>query len=150
MALLAEDGHATRIGTADPLISPRYAATPDSWLDVSLVGSPAVFVQACEGRSLGTALLFQGFGVESLSVDAAGSDPPDANSSIGYARLEDDGSASVDPWNPFFTTMAGIGVTRSERGPAIACRPGSGWVLVYEIADSGSGLSRGLFLALPY
>jgi hypothetical protein len=92
--------------------------------------------------------MFEAHGRERVDLDVAGGEPPRPNSSIGYARIED-GEIVPDPFIPVFTTMAGVAVTRSEHGPAISCEGGI-WMLYYEASDPATGLSEGLFRALPY
>ncbi len=132
-----------------PVLVPSGAGSEPTWTELTAVGSPLLFRQDCTPGWSGPALLFEATGLEHVELEVAGGDPPAANASLGYARLEADGTLAVDPRGPVFTTMAGLAVTRSEHGPAIACRAGS-WVLVYGASDPVSGLEEGLFEALPY
>jgi len=132
-----------------PALTPSGAGTEPWWSDITSVGSPMLFRQDCVPGWSGVALLFEATGIERVDLDVDGGEPPAPNASVGYARLEEDGALLVDPRGPLFTTMAGLGVTRSEHGPALSCRSGS-WELFYGASDPVSGAGEGLFMALPY
>jgi hypothetical protein len=140
-------GACERLGS-EPSLDPGRAGSDPWWESVASVGSPFLFVQDCDPGWTGTGLLFEGVGLERINLDVHGAEPSEVNSSVGYARLEG-GALTPDPFNPLYTTMAGLAVTRSEHAPAIVCSSGV-WNLYYEASDPGSGLSEGLFSALPY
>ncbi|MBW2263522.1 MAG: hypothetical protein JRG91_16295 [Deltaproteobacteria bacterium] len=145
---LSRDGGVLPLSTG-PVLQPSSAGTAPYWTDLSAVGSPQLFRQDCAPGWTGPTLLFEATGLERIDLEVEGGDPPVPNASVGYARLDADGSLVVDPRGPMFTTMAGLAVTRSEHGPAISCRAGS-WTLYYGASDPVSGLAQGLFLALSY
>jgi hypothetical protein len=135
--------------STSPTLTPAGAGEEPWWSDITSVGSPLLFRQDCAAGWTGAALLFEATGLERVDLEVAGGDPPAPNASVGYARLDGDGALLVDPRGPLFSTMAGLGVTRSEHGPALSCRSGS-WELFYEASDPVSGAPEGLFVALPY
>jgi hypothetical protein len=137
-----------REGLAEGPILTADRVESGMWTEVTSVGSPFLFEQACAGRQGGIAMLFEAVGLERIDVQVAGAAPPLPNASVGYARLVE-GTASVLPSGPFYTTMAGVAVTRSEGTPVIVCSD-HGWVLYYVASDPSTGLSSGLFRALPY
>jgi hypothetical protein len=148
LARLSPAGVATVLSPY-PALTPTGAGAEPWWSDISSVGSPLLFRQDCAAGWSGAALLFEATGLERIDLGVEGGDPPVPNASVGYARLVGDDLLAVDPRGPVFTTMAGLAVTRSEHGPAIACRSGS-WELVYAASDPVSGAGEGLFVALPY
>lgn len=140
-------GAGSRIGSG-PVLVPGETGEDPHWTSIESLGSPFLFVQECGPGWSGTGLLFEATGLERIDLTLGGADPPEPNASVGYARL-DGVEVVVDPYNPLFTTTAGIAVTRSEHAPAIVCSQGV-WTLYYEASDPGTGLSEGLFRALSY
>jgi hypothetical protein len=149
LASLDATGAAVRLDPS-PAITAAEAGTGPWWEVTGDVGSPELFGQRCgPGAYGGVAVLFEARGLEWIGVDPGGAGPPLANLSVGYARVDRSGGVSVDPRNPFFDTMAGIGATRSENTPAIGC-VGGRWTLLYTASDPADPAVEGLFEALAF
>lgn len=148
LARLEPSGEAARISSS-PALTPSRAGTEPHWSALEWLGAPFLFMQECTPGWTGVGLVFEARGLERVDLALEAGAPAEPNASVGYARLGADSTLEADPLNPIFTTMAGLAVTRGESTPALVCEAGT-WILLYEASDPRSGLSEGLFRALPY